>query len=108
MKYLLLVLVLISSSVSFNASANERQLIQELQSSNEPWAKDAMMSGPRHLYVGKYNLGTREDGYAAYTCQLAATYMDAKHLIVVIVDILPFVRNGKVVKLGQVWCRDVL
>jgi hypothetical protein len=65
MKYLLLVLVLISSSVSFNASANERQLIQELQSSNEPWAKDAMMSGPRHLYVGKYNLGTREDGYAA-------------------------------------------
>jgi len=104
MKYLIAALLL---TISFNAAASERELIQELQSSNEPWAKDAMMSGS-NLYVGKYNVGSSENGYAEYTCQLAATYMNAKNLVVVIVDILPFVKNGKVVKLGQVWCKDVL
>jgi len=77
-----------------------------VKSGKEPKVKDATWLTDSSLYVGVFDDGSRQDGFADYICSVAGDHGVSPELVKVI-DIVKLVRTGKFVGIGKSTCSQL-
>jgi hypothetical protein len=102
------ILLLAFSGAGFAASysANHDKVMNYFKSSQEKSVLDAAWTGEEFFAVGRFNDGTRQNGFAIYVCEILYDYgFKGKKVSVNVIDIVILNNSGDWESIGYAVCK---
>ena len=106
-KYIAILLLAFSGwAFASSYSANHDKVMNYFKSSQEKSVLDAAWTGEKIFAVGRFNDGTRHDGFAMYVCEILYDYgFRGKRIMVNVIDIVRLKNTGDWESIGSTVCK---